>query len=539
MSQNFKLLFDEIFRTTKKVLQAGVWNNLIGGLAEGSGPNEFITRLADMCSETEASPFASDLASIELALHKSQHSSLSSEENIDAAAKFSLNPTLNLVPVSWKNLPFLINHSGNEDALPLEAKGFVVTFKHPVTDETIAEDASDELLLSLKIVAEGLDIREVARASDTTVWPLYCALRSSAVKGALVESPSRIMRPSDYPRGKNIEQNFFSSDVFTLQWHITQACDLHCRHCYDRSDRENVSLKDAVRILDELYDFCAAKNVTGQVSFSGGNPFMHSAFNEIYREASFRGFALAILGNPVSAEALEDIVSIEKPVFYQVSLEGLAEYNNYVRGSGHFDRALEFLDLLKRFDIYSMVMLTLSRANMDQVIPLARILEHRADLFTFNRLSVVGEAQNMLLPDKEDYKKFLADFLKETETNKALTCKDNLINILLAENGRELFGGCAGYGCSAAFNFLSLLSDGEVHACRKLPSKIGDISTQSLINIYDSEAAERYRMGPAECSGCDIRPVCGGCLAVANSFGLDIFSQKDPMCFIKRDMPVE
>ncbi len=110
--------------------------------------------------------------------------------------------------------------------------------------------------------------------------------------------------------------------------------------------------------------------------------------------------------------------------------------------------------------------------------------------------------------------------------------KDNLINIMRTEAGQEPFGGCAGFGCGAAFNFVALLPDGEVHACRKFPSPIGNVNHQSLADIYDSEAAQRYRLGPSECRGCRIRHVCGGCLAVIGSQGLDISRDRDPCCFI-------
>ena len=45
-------------------------------------------------------------------------------------------------------------------------------------------------------------------------------------------------------------------------------------------------------------------------------------------------------------------------------------------------------------------------------------------------------------------------------------------------------------------------------------------------------AADRYRKGCAVCSECSIRPVCGGCLAVTHGHGLDVFTEKDPYCFI-------
>lgn len=47
---------------------------------------------------------------------------------------------------------------------------------------------------------------------------------------------------------------FLTSDVFTLQWHITQHCALHCKHCYDRSDRTTMSEDKASKVLALLPD---------------------------------------------------------------------------------------------------------------------------------------------------------------------------------------------------------------------------------------------------------------------------------------------
>jgi selenobiotic family peptide radical SAM maturase len=176
-------------------------------------------------------------------------------------------------------------------------------------------------------------------------------------------------------------------------------------------------------------------------------------------------------------------------------------------------------------------MLTLTRDNIDQVIPLARELMGIVDSFTFNRLSMVGEGASLMLPDKDSFIKFLKEYIEESKRNSIVRLKDNLINILRFQSGERAFGGCTGFGCGAAFNFVSLLPDGEVHACRKFPSLIGNIFEESLLKIYNSSVAKRYRNGSSECRGCSIRMVCGGCLAVAYSYGYDVFKEKDPFCF--------
>ena len=108
--------------------------------------------------------------------------------------------------------------------------------------------------------------------------------------------------------------------------------------------------------------------IPGQVSFSGGNPLLYPHFKELYRAAADRNLATGILGNPATKDVLEELIEIQHPAFYQVSLEGLKEHNDYIRGEGHFDRIMEFLEILRDLNIYSMVMLTLTRDNLDQVI---------------------------------------------------------------------------------------------------------------------------------------------------------------------------
>jgi len=269
------------------------------------------------------------------------------------------------------------------------------------------------------------------------------------------------------------------------------------------------------------------------VSFTGGNPFLYPHFLELYRAASEKGFSIGVLGNPTARDKIETLLSIQKPTHYQVSLEGLQEQNDYIRGDGHYKRVIEFLKVLRELNIFSMVMLTLTKDNMKQIIPLAEILNEHADRFHFNRLSMVGEGANLRLPDKEEYLKFLDSYEKAIQKYPVLGIKDNMLSILSYKKGLEPFGGCTTFGCGAAFNFLAVLSDGEVHACRKFPSPLGNIFYQSITEIYDSPQAQRYRAGCSVCHSCRLHPVCGGCLAVAYSLGQNIFEERDPFCFIK------
>jgi selenobiotic family peptide radical SAM maturase len=319
---------------------------------------------------------------------------------------------------------------------------------------------------------------------------------------------------------------------FTIQWHLTHACDLACRHCYDRTKLSVLRLPQAFAVLNDLESFCAEHEVKPSVCLSGGNPFFYAWFFELYQEVADRGLPVSILGNPVEREMLDRMCEIKKPRYFQVSLEGLQAHNDYIRGEGFFDRVLAFLDLLKEYEIRSVVMTTLTEGNVDEVVPLAKLLQGRADRFSFNRLSQVGNGKDLGAPSKERYGHFMVEWLRARRENRTLGLKDNLFNIFHHELGMKLNGGCTGYGCGAAFNFVAILPDGSVHACRKFPSPIGNIRLQSLREIYGSPEAQKYRRGCSACDECSIRHRCGGCMAVTSGHEMDPFTERDPHCFM-------
>ena len=533
MHSTSKKVMEEYYPRCRSLLEIGAWDRIIGLHPDESGPETLPETLMVHRADLDLPEFLPELARLEWNFHQIASNEIKIQPGIE---QIKVNPTLQLFQVCWKGLPGIFKSPRNSpSAFPMSGEEFVLIWKDSKTGQTEMETASNEELLALKMVVEGIEPQEVATAAGLPIGAVDAAINRAADRGILLQPGTRIRRdPANFPMGKITDDLFLSSSLFTLQWHITQACDLHCKHCYDRSERSPLTLEKGLAILDDLRSFCRSRQVKGQVSFSGGNPLLYPHFTELYRAATERGFGTAVLGNPAPRGRIEELLEIQRPNFFQVSLEGLPDHNDAIRGPGHFERVMEFLGVLRELRIYSMVMLTLTRDNLDQVLPLAEVLRRRTDSFTFNRLSQVGEGAKLQPPSPGAYSAFLEAYLKAEETNPILALKDNLINILYHRQGSGSFGGCTGFGCGAAFNFLTVLPDGEVHACRKFPSLIGNVFGQSLGEIYESEAAQRYRAGTTACRPCPIRPVCGGCLAVVYGHGLDVLKDRDPYCFIEK-----
>ena len=525
-------MVEKIFSTCRHALGSETWGRVLTAMDEDLTIESFPDMLASLAESMELPGYIADLARLEWILHK--------KTAVDGPNQriqtVSVNPTLTMVPVRWKNLTAFIR-SNAIGAAPLNEPAHVIVWRHPESKDLHFREARDIDLLALKLIVEQIDPKEAARLGKVTPGDIQTAIDQAISQGFLLSPGSRIRRAKP-PAGKIDPSlaSFLSAENFTLQWHVTQACDLDCLHCYDRSDRTPLALDTAMAILDDFYDFCRRMHVRGQVTFTGGNPLLYPQFDDVYRAASQFGFGIAILGNPTPLDRVRQLLEIDRPLYFQVSLEGLEAHNDAIRGKGHFARSLAFLEGLRDLDIFSMVMLTLTRDNLTQVLPLARLLEDRADAFTFNRLSTVGKGAKLLMPEKAAFESFLREYDAAAAKNPKMGLKDNLINIIRQEKSAALFGGCTGHGCGAAFNFLALLPDGEVHACRKFPSLIGNITKNSLYDIYRSDLAERYRASSRACRNCSINVVCRGCLAITHSLGLDVFTDKDPFCFASQQV---
>lgn len=448
-----------------------------------------------------------------------------------AADRIVVNPSLQIVPIVGDT-------EANQDAIISYAPGheFMLVWRSPYDRAVHTEKALPADLLALKVIVEDRDPLDTAKEAGVPVALVENAIRLAVRRGILISPPSRIRRPASFQLA-GVDERLLSARVFTLQWHITQQCDLNCLHCYDRSARRSVRLDDGLRIIGQMRAFCLENFVQGQVSFSGGNPLLHPGFLSLYREAAEQGLATAILGNPTSRDMLKEIMAIQTPAYFQVSLEGLESHNDLMRGSGHFRRTFQFLEIAQELGVPTEVMLTLTRDNLDQVIPLGEALLNRTGSFAFNRLAPFGSGSGLALPAREVFADFLTDYLDAMRENPVLSFKDSLFNITLEQKHLELFDGCAGHGCGAAFNFVALLPDGEVHACRKFPSPIGNINDSSLSEIYHAESASRYREGSCSCVGCRLRAACRGCPAVTAGLGGDPFTDRDPFCFRNREQP--
>ena len=87
-------------------------------------------------------------------------------------------------------------------------------------------------------------------------------------------------------------------------------------------------------------------------------------------------------------------------------------------------------------------------------------------------------------------------------------------------------------GCSIGNNSVTMLPDGTLLACRRLPIQIGNIKQGGLRTVFiESETLNKLRNHKlTRCDNCRLLPFCRGCRAIA--YGItSLYGQADPQCW--------
>ena len=309
--EDARSILAQVFPACQRMVGPETWDRLLS-MSGALQPERLQEVMAEEVAAGSLPGFLADLSTLEW----TSHAVASSAVHIPArVAASQVNPSLELLSLSWKVSHLLRTESPL--LAPAAEQEWVIVWRHPQTGRTLVESATPDRLLALKMLADGISPFEAAAAGRIPMNAVDAALRRATADGIILTPRSLIRRETSlFPAGNSTSEDLVEATSFTLQWHITNECDLHCKHCYDRARRSPLTLEQGLKVLDDLDAFCRSRFVSGHVCFSGGNPLLSPLFFDLYEAATKRGFATALLGNPVPRHQIERLISIQKPEFF-------------------------------------------------------------------------------------------------------------------------------------------------------------------------------------------------------------------------------
>lgn len=317
-----------------------------------------------------------------------------------------------------------------------------------------------------------------------------------------------------------------------LQWHITHKCNLRCTHCYQEEYQSDLTFHQIEKIFYDYLEFLQKKGYRGHINLTGGEPFLYSDLYSVLELLEKNGVTFGLLTNGTLLEKdnVEKLSKYEHLSFVQISLDGIRETHEAIRGKGSFEKSLKGLKLLHRYKITSMVSFTAHKKNyreMRQVIKIAR--KHRVKRFWTDRLIPIGNCEEIL--STEEFLEFTKVLSKEAEK-----AKKRFWNKMTVHQNRALQfcgGGDNVYHCAAGNNLLTILANGDIVPCRRLPIVFGNVVEKPILQLYEqSEIIQslNQRRIPKECECCYKAERCRGglkCLTYAVTGELE---KKDINC---------
>ncbi len=154
-----------------------------------------------------------------------------------------------------------------------------------------------------------------------------------------------------------------------LELQLTKKCNLKCRHCYlGRAENIELPLEKAIEIVKNFEYMQGLKLLV-----SGGEPLLYSKFYEFNRFLKEIKVRRVLITNGIPLSKI-DCASLNFDEV-QVSVDGLGEAHDKVRGEGAYQKTMEGVKNLKKTDIDMSVATMVTAYNLNDFEVMQKIFK--------------------------------------------------------------------------------------------------------------------------------------------------------------------
>jgi radical SAM protein with 4Fe4S-binding SPASM domain len=329
-------------------------------------------------------------------------------------------------------------------------------------------------------------------------------------------------------------------NTFHIQWHITDNCNLRCKHCYQNnfSPENDLPLKSLTHIFENISDFLKQENRKLVIDITGGEPFLYKNLGELieYILNSELIENIGIITNGFFTNE-EIIYRIEKNMIkLKISAEGFEkEVYEFFRGK-NFDKFLKICEELKEVKTEKYLMFTLLEKNWEQIYKVFDFAEkYNFDGVIIERFIPYGIGER-LKNEVISFEKWvlITEFLHkicniEFEIKDIVEYRGYMVKL---DNGEwNLYGS----ECIVGRDGVAVMPNGDVFPCRRFPVSIGNLLNEKFSLMWEnSEILNKIRDKrnlKGRCKNCIIDN-CYGCRALCYSIFGD-YLEEDPLCYLK------
>jgi MoaA/NifB/PqqE/SkfB family radical SAM enzyme len=259
-----------------------------------------------------------------------------------------------------------------------------------------------------------------------------------------------------------------------LSLFITNRCNLRCNYCFVIDEGIDKAILDSqydkqelFRIIDEFYGLG-----TRMIFMLGGEPLVHPDIHEIVNYIVDKGIYLHLITNGTLIE--KRLEAIKRAHVVCVSLDGIGEVNDVMRGQGCFQRAVRGIKASVAAGIPTRIHAVLTRWNLDKIPALAQLSKELRAPLSISPPNFLGETKlEALRITNEEYKVFWREYLGLAEAGFSIANSVEAIKKCLAWptdyhryiTRGEKFPDYKPIFCLNGYTYAALSADGIMYNC--------------------------------------------------------------------------
>lgn len=331
---------------------------------------------------------------------------------------------------------------------------------------------------------------------------------------------------------------------FYIQWHITNLCNLRCKHCYqdDFSKRSDIDGSGLKKVSDNVLSTLKEWGKTACIHLTGGEPLLKPELfpllNDLERQSMVEELGIITNGLLIDHDLIRRLSEFSKLKKIKVSLDGAdIETNDSIRQKGTFEKVMQNLSLIKkekRFEVF--LMFTVMKKNFKGLPSLFRLCQDLGiDGLIIERFIPLGRGKGIMneVLSQEEWREMigmLLDFFPtEGEEQPFLPYQAFQISFNVEEP--ELLGA----PCVVGVDGLCIMPEGDVLPCRRFPISIGNLLATPLKQIWEeSKLLKKLRKKgnlKGKCGICEMKD-CRGCRSLALALTGNYLGE-NPHCWYK------
>jgi SynChlorMet cassette radical SAM/SPASM protein ScmE len=325
---------------------------------------------------------------------------------------------------------------------------------------------------------------------------------------------------------------------------LTGRCNLSCKYCFYAD--EMVALKDLpTKTWLIFFEECRDAGIM-RLSLSGGEVFAREDLWELIEGIVRNKMRFNILtnGTLITQKVIEKLNQYRRRLDYiQVSVDGSrAETHDRIRGRGSFDKMMQGIGLLKKYQMPWVVRVTVNKLNIHDLKDTLKLLYEDLELKQFDVNEAfprgAGHCNNSTLEMSIEERRLAFQVMQEFDKKHPGVASGaqagplviaNLIDKIemARKTGKFDVQYRTGHltGCNIMWQKISVLHDGTYVPCHQLPHiRLGKVGQDRLINVWQNSPGlqklrERENISlesVPHCRGCEYQKYCtGGCPGIA------------------------